>query len=215
MPRRVAGRGDQPDRAVAEQVDIAFDFAHGAVGSKGQGGPGEGPVVFGLLDQHGGGGEHIDIADMVAMGVGDRDEADIGRANADFGQLVGQLLRPPPGHGAARRGQAVGHGGDPLGDARIPHHPALGMADQIAFIDQADGLADIHAGRPARPVERVALAAIEHIEALDPGGAAFGRHGEPQGDHGENERQPAHDVLQGSGSRARIPGLGFPSLTKP
>ncbi len=135
-----------------------------------------GPFVFGLLRQQHALREHRHVADMVGMGVRDRNVFNIGGFEAELIELRGQRLRPPPvGHARIGGPLALGHGGNGVGHAGVPEKPALGVLDQITAIDEVHRLAHVHARRPARNVANDALAAIEDVETLDPRFAALRR----------------------------------------
>jgi hypothetical protein len=101
----VARRRDDGGAAVAEDVEIAFELADRPLGLERRllvGG--EGKVELGLLQQERRVGEHVDVADMVAVMMRDRDVLDVGRLDADLGQLARQGL------GARRRAERTGDG---------------------------------------------------------------------------------------------------------
>ena len=101
----VARRRNEHGAAVAEHVVIAIEL-HGrmfereprhsrrkenriAVGRKR-------PIIFGLLDQQRRRGKHIDIADMVGMGMRHGDVTDVRRFDSDLVELRGERLRLAP-----------------------------------------------------------------------------------------------------------------------
>jgi hypothetical protein len=100
---------------------------------------------------------------MVAVMMRDRDVLDVGRLDADLGQLRGQGL------GARCRAERTGDRllGDGVGVARVPQQPVRAVADQVAVVGKLDGFADIDAGRPARLVGRGIVAAIHDVEPVD------------------------------------------------
>jgi hypothetical protein len=52
-------------------------------------------------------------------------------------------------------------------DARIPQEPPLIVADEIAVPGKADGHSDVGSWCPTRLVGATAVAAVDHIEAVD------------------------------------------------
>ena len=72
-----------------------------------------------------------------------------------------------PTDGASRRSEAVRHRGDDVVRARVEHHPALGVLDQMGVggdVDRSAGR-DRHV-RPRVEVTRVSDAALQDIEPL-------------------------------------------------
>src|SRR5712664_2699206 len=68
--------------------------------------------------------------------------------------------------GIVRREPAIWHGGDRIGEARVPEKVISRMLNQEAVVRDVDRLSHIHANRPARLVGGVSLAAVKHIEPV-------------------------------------------------
>src|ERR1700681_3227195 len=122
---------------------------------------GAGPSVFGFLHIEHGRGKHLDIADVIGMGMGDRHCLDIRWLDPKLIELSRQSFGPAPVNGLRiRRWQAVRHGGYGIGDAGVPQEPALRVLDEIAGVDEVHRLAFVDAVRPARNIASNALTAI-------------------------------------------------------
>src|SRR6185312_10257740 len=86
----------------------------------------------------------------------------VGR-DADAGELLDELLRLRPGDRAGLGGRARLQ---TVGDAGVPQQIIAAVANEVAIVRDVPRLADLDAGRPARLVRRMALAAIHDIEAV-------------------------------------------------
>ena len=142
----------------------------------------EGPVDLGLLDQQRRGGEEVDIADMIAVGLRDRHEGDVGRLQLQLAKLRGQ--RPCPGRLAHRRGD--GPVRDRIGIAGVPQEPLCAVMDEVAAVRELDRLSDIDARRPTRLVRCRIVPAIHHVESvhhLRHGGRGIGYHDRASNKH--------------------------------
>jgi hypothetical protein len=108
--------------------------------------------MLGRLHQESRGGELVEIADMVAMAVGNRDEADVAWLDADPGEVVDQFRFPP--RGARRRGVPFGPVGERVRISGIPEQETALVTDQVAVPGIGDRLADIDAGSEQAPWPR-------------------------------------------------------------
>ncbi|BCM09735.1 hypothetical protein MAFF241647_40920 (plasmid) [Ralstonia solanacearum] len=107
---------------------------------------GAGPFVLSLLHQQHRLREHLDVADVVGVGVRDRDIVDVSGLDAELCQLARQRFRPTPvDRLRIRRGLPIRQGGDGIVYARIPQEPALRVLDQVAIVGKCHRFADIHA----------------------------------------------------------------------
>src|SRR5882724_12601443 len=99
MTRRMSRRRENGHAAVAEYVMVPFQFCDGMRRLEPRLAIGAGPFVFGFLYVEHRGGKHLDIPDMVRMGVRDRHGLDVGRRDTELIKLSGQSLRTPPENG--------------------------------------------------------------------------------------------------------------------
>ena len=74
MAGRVPGRRDDRHAAVAEYVVVAFELGHRMLRLEARDADRARPVVFGLLHQQHGLRKHLHVADVVGMGMRDRDD---------------------------------------------------------------------------------------------------------------------------------------------
>src|ERR1700730_12352961 len=119
---------------------------------------GAGPFVFGFLHIEHARRKHLDIADMVGMGMRDRHRLDIRWFYLKLIELGGQRLRATPVNGLwVRWRESVRHRRNRVSDAGVPQEPALRVLDEIAGVDEVHRLAFVDAGRPARNIAGNAL----------------------------------------------------------
>ena len=72
------------------------------------------------------------------MTVRHRDVLDVGRLHAELLELGRECLRSAPVDRARiGRALAIGHGGNRVGDPRVPQKPTLVVLDQIAAVSEA------------------------------------------------------------------------------
>src|SRR6516164_2035444 len=94
MARRVARCRQQGDTAVAKHVKVALKQTHLPILLERRTLVwGKSPVDFRLLDQQHRGWNLVNVADMVAMGVRDRNEGDVCGLDGDLRELSGERLR--------------------------------------------------------------------------------------------------------------------------
>src|SRR6266699_5597714 len=126
-------------------------------------------VIFSLLNEDGYSREQFDVSDVVGMRMRNADGANVRRLYPNRGKLRLQRLRARPmdvRRGIVRRKPAIWHGGDRIGEARVPEKVISRMLNQEAVVRDVDRLSHIHANRPARLVGGVSLAAVKHIEPV-------------------------------------------------
>ena len=109
---------------------------------------------------------------MIAMGMRDRDEGNVGGLHVELSELCSELL------GTARvTGWSIDWSvGNRIGIAGVPEQPLIAVLDQVAGIRKLNGLADIDVGRPARLVLGGVVAAVHDVETV--GGLCCGGAGE-------------------------------------
>src|SRR5205823_2651619 len=95
----MARRRKDSHAAVAEHVAVTFKLGHGMLRLESRRVVGTRPFVFGLLHVKHGGWKHLDIADVVGMGVRDRHRLDVGWLHSELIELSRQRLGPAPMHG--------------------------------------------------------------------------------------------------------------------
>src|ERR1700732_2919020 len=96
MSRRVTGRREDRDGAVAENVMVAVELGHRMVGIKSWRTVRSRPFIFGLLHIEHRLRKQFDIADVIRMGVRNPDALDIGWLDAELFKLSGERLAPFP-----------------------------------------------------------------------------------------------------------------------
>src|SRR6266849_11046318 len=99
MTRCMSRGRDNGYAAVAKYVTVPFQFGDGMPGLEPGLVIGAGPFVFGFLYVEHCRRKHLDIPDMVGMGVRDRHGLDVGRRDTELIKLGGQSLRTPPENG--------------------------------------------------------------------------------------------------------------------
>src|SRR5215510_11638042 len=166
VPGSVARRRDDGHAAVAEYVMIALELGHRMRRLETRAGRRR-PVIFSLLHEQHGLWEQLDIADMVRVRMRYGQVLDIGRLQAELLDLAGECLGAVPVRRAVGAEPTVGHAGDIVGNAGVPHHPALCVANEIAVAHHGKRLAHVDAGCPARLVGTDRGAAVDDVEALD------------------------------------------------
>src|SRR6266478_7222408 len=133
MTRRMPRGRENGHAAVVKYVTVAFQFCNGMRRLEPRLVIGSGPFVFGLLYVEHRGGKHLDIPDMVGMGVRDRHRLDVGWGDAKLIELSRQRLWPAPEHGLRIRWRkAIRHGRDRIRYPGVPQEPTLCVVDQIA-----------------------------------------------------------------------------------
>src|ERR1700729_731188 len=171
MSRRMTRRREDGDRAVAKHVMVAFELGHRVTWIKARPAVCSRPIVFGLLHIEHGLWEQFDIADVIGMGMRDRHAFDVGWLYSELIELSGERLTTLPIRSAVLTFQAIRHRGDLIGDAGIPEKPAaLRVVDEVAVVGDIHRHPDIHAGRPARLVSGMPLAAAQDVKLVDAGG---------------------------------------------
>src|SRR5436190_9241098 len=137
MTRRMSGRREKGHATVAEYIMVPLQLCDGMAGLEAGLVISAGPFVFGLLDVEHCRGKHLDVADMVGMGVRDGHGLDVRRRDAKLVKLRRQRLRPAPENGLwIGRSKAIWHGCDRIRYPGVPEEPTLGMLDQIAGVDE-------------------------------------------------------------------------------
>src|SRR6266478_9199295 len=175
MTRRMSGRRENSHAAVAKNVAIPFQLGGRMLRFESWRAFDAGPFILGLLNVEHGGRKHFDIPDVVGMGVRDGYRLDVGRFDPELIQLSCQGFWAVPEHGPRiGRREAIWHGRDLIGDARIPQEPALRMLDEIATVDEAHRFALVDARRPSRNIAGDTFAAIDDVEPFDAGLARLG-----------------------------------------
>src|SRR5215217_6510433 len=84
MARRMSGRGDNLDAAVAIDVVISLKLGGRVLGLEAPDAKRVGPLVFGFLHEQHRLRKHLHIADVVGMGVRDRHVFDVRWLDADL-----------------------------------------------------------------------------------------------------------------------------------
>src|SRR6266566_6892284 len=92
MTRCMSGRREKGHAAVAEHVMVPLQLCDGMAGLEAGLVIGAGPFVFGLLDVEHCRGKHLDIADMVGMGVRDGHGLDVGRRDASWSSCAANVF---------------------------------------------------------------------------------------------------------------------------
>src|SRR3984893_13716611 len=170
MTRRMSRGRDNGYASVANYVTVPFQFGDGMPGLEPGLVVGAGPFVFGFLYVEHCRRKHLDIPDMVGMGVRDRHGLDVSRRDTKLIELSRQRLWPAPEHGLwIRWRKAIRHGRDRIRYPGIPQEPALCVFDQIAVVDEVHGFAFVDSRRPARNIAGDAFTAIENVKFFDAG----------------------------------------------
>src|SRR5882724_8819138 len=170
MTRRMPRGRENGHAAVAKYVTVPFQFGDGMPGLEPGLVIGAGPFVFGFLHVEHRGGKHLDIPDMVGMGVRDRHGLDVSRGDTKLIELSRQRLWPAPEHSLrVRWRKAIRHGRDRIRYASVPQEPTLCVFDQIAVVDEVHRFAFVLSRRPPRNIAGDAFTAIENIKFVDAG----------------------------------------------
>src|SRR5712672_1367699 len=170
MTRRMPRGRENGHAAVAKYVTVAFQFCNGMPRLEPRLAIGAWPFVFGFLYVEHRGGKHLDIPDMVGMGVRDRHALDVSRRDAKLIELSRQRLRAAPEHGLRIRWRkAIRHGRDRIRYPGVPQEPALCVFDQIAVVDEVHRFAFVVSRRPPRNIAGDAFTAIEDLKFFDAG----------------------------------------------
>ena len=90
MTRRVTRRCNESQTAVAENIVVALDLRRRMLGLEARPAAFERPFVFGLLHVKHSLRKHLDIADVIRMGVGHRHSLDVGRLDTKLFELGGE-----------------------------------------------------------------------------------------------------------------------------
>src|SRR6266567_1298956 len=99
MTRRMSRGRENGHAAVAEYVTVPFQFCDGMRRLEPRLAIGAGPFAFGFLYVEHRGGKHLDISDMVGMGMRDRHGLDVSRGDTKLVELSRQRLRAAPKDG--------------------------------------------------------------------------------------------------------------------
>src|SRR5712672_4243302 len=189
MTRRMSRGRENGHAAVAEYVTVPFQFCDGMRRLEPRLAIGAWPFVFGFLYVEHRGGKHLDIPDMVGMGVRDRHGLDVGRRDAKLVELSRQRLWPAPEHGLRIRWRkAIRHGRDRIRYPGVPQQPALCVFDQIAVVAEVHGFAFVDSRRPPRNVAGDAFTAIENVKFFDAALARLRMAGISGKPNGHNDR---------------------------
>src|SRR5712671_2486098 len=170
MTRCMSGGRENGHAAVAEYITVPFQFCDGMPGLEPRLAISAGPFVFSFLYVEHRGGKHLDIPDVVGMGVRDRHGLDVSRGDTKLIELSRQRLWPAPEHGLRIRWRkAIRHGRDRIRYPGVPQKPALCVFDQIAVVDEIHRFAFVDTRRPPRNIAGDTFTAIEDLKFYDAG----------------------------------------------